>query len=629
MKAINIPTLQPVPFATNAASGNKRSIPATQPAGSPGAASYDIGFPPETMQPIASGGTPPYGQDFNGLFFDVTNELRWAQAGGTYVYNSAFSASIGGYPAGAVLKSASSNVLWINTTDDNTTDPDSSGAAGWIAFRSNSGSASLAVVSGDITPSKLQLGSSLISITGDATGLTSTLRLPLTAGASYLVNNATTGSSATLNVQGATGAGITIAQGQAAVVFTDGTNYYTAGSSGAGQYLPINGTAVAATKLATARTFNLSGVITTAAVNFDGTGNVTLTTAIADGTLSIAKTNGLQTALDGKLGLGGGTLTGSLAINANGNQLILNKSASGQVSNIASQTAGSFRWVLQLGDNSAESGGNNGSNLAIQRYSDTGTYIDSPFFINRATGQVTFSTTVNVGQGLFSTTAALVLGPNGAGTVYIRPNGSASTAGQVVLANTGSLSLSGAVQVQTGAVGTQQILTVFGWNNNIGRIKEVIEADASYSIYTYDSVGGSANQALNLTNAGSMTIRGNFTAAGTGNFQGSDARLKENVRAVAPRPLHRRTGFVSYIHKDSGAHARGSIAQSLLLAGGSEYVSTFQHKDGVRYSVNYAGAAWELSQWAANEVDKVRRRACLERWVLGGLLIAVLLAKVL
>lgn len=76
----------------------------------------------------------------------------------------------------------------------------------------------------------------------------------------------------------------------------------------------VSGNASTATALATARSFSLTGVITAASVNFDGTGNVALATSIADAALSIAKTSGLQAALDAKvasslLGVAGGVAT--------------------------------------------------------------------------------------------------------------------------------------------------------------------------------------------------------------------------------------------------------------------------------------------------------------------------------
>lgn len=63
---------------------------------------------------------------------------------------------------------------------------------------------------------------------------------------------------------------------------------------------PLTGNATTASTLQTARTIALSGPVTASAVSFNGSANITLTTAIADGALSIAKTSGLQTALDAK-----------------------------------------------------------------------------------------------------------------------------------------------------------------------------------------------------------------------------------------------------------------------------------------------------------------------------------------
>lgn len=61
--------------------------------------------------------------------------------------------------------------------------------------------------------------------------------------------------------------------------------------------LSTTGNAASASVLATARTITLGGILGGAA-NFDGSVNITLTATIADGTLSIAKTSGLQTSLN-------------------------------------------------------------------------------------------------------------------------------------------------------------------------------------------------------------------------------------------------------------------------------------------------------------------------------------------
>ncbi|WP_230679139.1 hypothetical protein, partial [Streptococcus pneumoniae] len=70
------PTNLRVPFAY---SGSKNTIP-DAPTGS-NLASYLQGFPPVTMQTIASGGSPPEGMDFNGLLFDITSHTLWVNAG--------------------------------------------------------------------------------------------------------------------------------------------------------------------------------------------------------------------------------------------------------------------------------------------------------------------------------------------------------------------------------------------------------------------------------------------------------------------------------------------------------------------------------------------------------------------
>ena len=75
----------------------------------------------------------------------------------------------------------------------------------------------------------------------------------------------------------------------------------------------LTGNADTATQLATSRDFSMSGTVTAAVVSFDGTGNVVLNTSIADNALTIAKTSGLQTALNQKANLSNPTFTGQLA----------------------------------------------------------------------------------------------------------------------------------------------------------------------------------------------------------------------------------------------------------------------------------------------------------------------------
>ncbi len=126
----------------------------------PGRASFTDGFPPLTMQdPASAGGVPPYGQDMNGLLYMLTWYAAWVQGGGGFFYSSAFSTANGGYKKGAVLRSTTNDALqWLNTLDGNTTDPDSGGAANWIALTSGGEYLSVAVAAGtthDFNPAGL------------------------------------------------------------------------------------------------------------------------------------------------------------------------------------------------------------------------------------------------------------------------------------------------------------------------------------------------------------------------------------------------------------------------------------------------------------------------------------------
>jgi hypothetical protein len=55
-------------------------------------------------------------------------------------------------------------------------------------------------------------------------------------------------------------------------------------------------------------------------------------------------------------------------------------------------TAGTARWVIDIGDFTSESGSNAGSNFSVLSYSDTGAYLSTALSINRASGNVGIGT---------------------------------------------------------------------------------------------------------------------------------------------------------------------------------------------------------------------------------------------
>lgn len=115
-----------------AESGLKNTIP---PAANPatGRAGFDQGFSAINMTAKEAGGIPPFGQDFNGIFYEVTNILRYMQAGGQPTFDAALATAIGGYPKGAMVLGSDGLTLWQSKVDSNSTDPNVD-PANWGTF---------------------------------------------------------------------------------------------------------------------------------------------------------------------------------------------------------------------------------------------------------------------------------------------------------------------------------------------------------------------------------------------------------------------------------------------------------------------------------------------------------------
>lgn len=125
----SIPPKFPISWGASAGAAYIRSIPQSSQIGVTNcAASLTDGFPPLTFVPQTAGGCPPFGADFNGILNQVSSWARWQAMGGQIPWDSSFSASIGGYPIGAVVPSlTTANLWWQSTADNNTSNPDSGG----------------------------------------------------------------------------------------------------------------------------------------------------------------------------------------------------------------------------------------------------------------------------------------------------------------------------------------------------------------------------------------------------------------------------------------------------------------------------------------------------------------------
>jgi hypothetical protein len=145
----------------------------------------------------------------------------------------------------------------------------------------------------------------------------------------------------------------------------------------------------------------------------------------------VSVANGGTGATTGSIGpylpLTGGTLTGPATIapasvSAN---LLLSKPNATVGANVVGQFSGVHRWIMALGDISAESGSNAGSNFAIIRCNDAGAIIDNPLTIARANGGVLLTNTLSI--------------TNPSGWSSFSLSSSAGTANQILGYRSGSL----------------------------------------------------------------------------------------------------------------------------------------------------------------------------------------------
>ena len=187
----SIPIKIPTYWGTSAPGANNACpIPIPSQIGSnPGRASWTDGFPPLTFSPIASGGIPPSGADFNGVLCQLSQWTRWENAGAPVFYDATFSSLVGGYPNGAVLAQAANPTCeWVSTVDNNASNPDAAGA-NWISScpgggtgGTSTGSANAQVVT--TTPFTLQVLSRVCFIAGYA----NTSALQINVNSAGLVN---------------------------------------------------------------------------------------------------------------------------------------------------------------------------------------------------------------------------------------------------------------------------------------------------------------------------------------------------------------------------------------------------------------------------------------------------------
>ena len=219
MQLADSPRKVALAFAKN---GDKDTIPESS-SPSAGRASMNDGFPPETRQPVGSGGIPPNGLDMNGILYYLSLLNRWQSAGGSFAYDSDFvnDVNVAGYPKGAILVRADGTGFWLNQADGNITNPDS-GGSNWQPIN-NVGTTTVEMTNANVTLSALQYAKDVIVVTGTLTANVNLIFPNIVK--NWTIFNSTSGAY-TLTVKTASGTGGLVTQGTGRIFYGDGSSLY-------------------------------------------------------------------------------------------------------------------------------------------------------------------------------------------------------------------------------------------------------------------------------------------------------------------------------------------------------------------------------------------------------------------
>lgn len=202
-------------------------------------ASYTDGFPPQTVGATAT--DPPDVRDFNGILYAVSQNIAAFSAGQFFEFSSSIATQNSGYQIGSIVVAADNTGCWINQTNGNSNNPDTTAAAssGWVPLARYGLTALTGLTNANVTLTAPQAAKDILTLAGTLTGNIQIIFPPWED--QWLVANNTTGAF-TVTCKTASGTGVLVPQGVTSVIYSDGTNVGFVGSA-----LPANTGAVANT----------------------------------------------------------------------------------------------------------------------------------------------------------------------------------------------------------------------------------------------------------------------------------------------------------------------------------------------------------------------------------------------
>lgn len=289
------------------------------------------------------------------------------------------------------------------------------------------------------------------------------------------------------------------------------------------------------------------------------------------------------------------------------------------------QSSGSDRWLLGA-NGDAETGGNAGSAFVVYRYSDSGVFLDQPFWIARDTGVAAFAHGVSVGNNLYVANGLNVAagGATISGGLNVS-NGLTLSSGAFTISSGGmsvtglagfasGVNISNGLHVFSGATTLDAGLTVSGQftANNAGQVTGGLtvynalhvasgqaQFDASAKVFNgFNVASGDFTANGNSFMTGYLIVTGQIggsisgyymNGAGVGGFSGSyavniqalnggvvgsafiagsDGRVKDEIEPITPEQgIAFVYAFDGLTFRKDGAPSAGFVAQQVARAG--------------------------------------------------------------
>lgn len=270
-------------------------------------------------------------------------------------------------------------------------------------------------VTGGTTDLSLTEASNVVQTYTGTLGSNQTVRLPAVVQVYYISNNTTGAYTLTFKCVTTGSASVAVTQGQAAVLFCDGSTVINANTSLAG--------GITSLVFAAASAGAPSAAIGTSSNGFYAPGTNQVGLAINGAASGLWTANGYKTT-------GSGAMAQETVSTASSAQQTVDRPA-GQVGSVTVKTSGLDRWKLNV-DGTAEAGANAGSDLNLSAYDDAGSLLGTIMTIVRSTRIATFT------QALVANITGYASALKSATTTVSVSAATAPTTGQVLMATDGS-----------------------------------------------------------------------------------------------------------------------------------------------------------------------------------------------